>query len=345
MGPIGGGQWLQTFWDDFKSGLGKWQRTTAPSGRDAANIYTDEEGLVIKISQNGDPTGITWGAAIVPALRFGPGSWIECESKQPYGGHGAWTGFWLSDSGTAAGITSEDGSGASMAELDIFEYCCNSLGGGWDRNYYTLHQWAPTHVPYQTVIDHGVDLSAAYHRYAIHWDDAYIKWYFDDQLIKTESAGFYEKSARLILQNQSDYADQWPGPVDGGSIFPHYFRVKWVSAWHRTDGWRGFQRLRYTPGTLTTQQQTDVLTALKRQYNSAPAMPNLRTQARTSGAQGWLVEITSPAQPTLNDWIDILYTQISGGMTRPTLAANLVLDNPVGADWDARRLYAIAQGW
>lgn len=344
MGPIGG-QWLQTLDHDFRAkGLAGWQRTTAPSGRDAANIYVDQDGLVIKISAQGDPVGITWGAIILSTTRFGPGSWIECEAKQPFGGHGAWTGFWLSDSGTAAGITSEDGSGASMAEIDGFEYCANSLGGGYDRNYYTLHRWAPTHVPYQTIVDHGLDLSADYHRYAIHWDDAFIRWYFDDQLIKSESAGFYEKSGRLIFQNQSDYADQWPGPVDGGSVLPHYFRVKWVSAWHRTDGWRGYQRLRYTPGTLTVGQQTEMLTALKRQYNSAPTMPHLRTQARTSGAQGWLVEITAPAQPTSSDWIDILYTQITG-MDRATLATNLVVDTAGGADWSAMRTYAIAQGW
>lgn len=343
MGPTGSG-WDRVFWDDFDSAaLTGWERVTAPAGR-PSNIYASGSELVIEINATGHPTGITWGACGTGSLRFGPGSWFECEAKMQAGGKGSWSAFWLSDSDTSGGAAAGgQGYGSAMTEMDVFEYLHTSLANA-NTNYYTLHTWAPSHVQDQTVLDHGVDLTADYHRYALHWDDAVIRWYVDDVEVKNETAGFYEKACRIIFQNQTDYADTWPGPVDGSTTHPHYLRVRWCGVWQKAN-WHGYQRLRYTPGSLTGGQQTEMLNAISRQYRTATASPTqYRTQVRASGAQGWLAEISGPAQPTTSDWVDILYTQITG-MDRATMAANLVVDTATGADWEARRLYTKGQGW
>lgn len=344
MGPIGTG-WDRVFWDDFDDPtLAGWERNSTPTGREAANIYASGSELVIEIRETGHATGITWGACGTGSQRFGPGSWFECEARVQAGGRGSWSAFWLSDSDTSGGAADGgEGYGSAMTEPDVFEYLHTSLASA-GNNYYTLHTWAPSHVQDQTIVDHGVDLSSGYHRWALHWDDGFLRWYFDDQLVKEETAGFYEKACRVIFQNQTDYADVWPGPVDGSTTHPHYLRVRWVGVWQKA-AWHGYQRIQYTPGSLTAPQQTEMLNALRRQYRTATASPTqYRTQVRTSGAQGWLVELSGPAVPSRADWVDILYTQITG-MDRATMNTNLVVTTATGADWDAMRVYAKGQGW
>lgn len=342
MGPSGVG-WDRVKWDDFDDpALTGWERVTAPAGR-LSNIYVSGGELVIEIRETGHATGITWGACGTGSQRFGPGTWIEAECKGQAGGKGSWSAFWLSDSDTSGGASAGgEGYGVSMSEIDVFEYLHTSLDSA-RHNYYTLHQWAPTHVQDQTIVDHGVDLSADYHRFAIHIGDTFIRWYVDDVLVKDELI-LYEKAWRVIFQNQTDYADVWPGPVDGSTTHPHYLRVKWIGVWQKA-AWHGYQRIQYTPGSLTAPQQTEMLAALRRQYRTATNSPTqYRTQVRASGAQGWLVESSGAAVPSKADWVDILYTQITG-MDRTTLDTNLVVTTATGADWEAMRIYAKSNGW
>lgn len=343
MGPYGGG-WDRVLWDDFDDPtLPGWERRTSPSDR-LTNIYVQDGELVIEIRETGHATGITWGACGTGSVRFGPGSWFECEARQPAGGKGCWTAFWLSNSDTSGGASAGgEGYGNSSHEIDVFEYLHTSLATA-RHNYYTLHTWQPAHVQDQTIVDHGVDLSADYHRYAVHWDDGFLRWYVDDTLVKEETSGFYEKACRVILQSQTDYADAWPGPVDGTTTHPHYLRVRWVGVWQQA-AWHGYQRIRYTPGSLTAGQQTETLNALTRQYRSTGnTRPNLKTQVKILAAQDWIVESSGPAAPTTDDWVDILYSQISG-MSRATLATNLTVETAAGDDWEARRAAAKALGW
>lgn len=343
MGPAGSG-WDRVFFDDFSNAsLPGWEKQVAPSGR-AGNIYVQNDELVIEINASGHPSGITWGAIGTGSLRFGPGSWFECRAKQPAGGKGCWTAFWLSCSDTSGGASAGgEGYGQSSHEFDIFEYLHTSLASA-GHNYYTLHTWQPTHTQNQTIVDHGIDLSQDYHTYSLYWGDSAVEWYMDGTLVKRETTGFFEKACRLIFQSQTDYADNWPGPVDGTTTHPHYFRIQWVGVWQQAP-WHGYQRVRYSPGGLTAGQQTEFLNALTRQYRSTTnTSPFLRTQVKLKAAQDWIVELSGEAAPSTSDWTDVLYSQITG-MDRATLAANLIVDTASGADFEARRLAAKALGW
>jgi len=170
---------------------------------------------------------------------------------------------------------------------------------------------------------------------------------------ETEQATCYQAWAETWLES-----DDWLIGALAWDVKPGYsFPISTQNAhpvWGRSaeakylvgvasEAWHGYQRLQYTPGSLTGTQQTKMLAAIRAYGRQVSPYPSARSHAKARAAQDWIIELTAKEAPSATDWANALYAAV--GVTRAAMTTNLVVSTATGATWDAMRQYAIAQGW
>ena len=154
---------------------------------------------------------------------------MEASIRLP-SGQGIWPAFWMLPT------ASPYGGWASSGELDIVEsvntadkaYATAHFGGGW-----------PNNVSNGTTRSIGVDLSLAFHTYAIEWEPDQIRWYMDGVNFHTINSNQWWSAAAPsndrapfdvafhILLNVAVGGD-FPGPPNGSVGFPMEMTVDYV---------------------------------------------------------------------------------------------------------------------
>ena len=144
---------------------------------------------------------------------------------------GTWPAFW----------TLQDG---WPPEIDIFE-----VPHSRNENHYYLHytktDWYAQHG---SAWDHeasfggvhkGPDKSADFHNYGVEWDDQFMRFYFDDQLVATYNrpAELSQLSAQYIIINLAigGWAETTETPIQVTSGNPAYLECDWVRVWKRNE--------------------------------------------------------------------------------------------------------------
>lgn len=135
--------------------------------------------------------------------------YFEFRGKLPKG-QGFWPAFWLYESASGG-----------APEIDVME----NLGNDTRTYYMTYHSDAGQ----QQQIYHGVDLSAAFHTYAVKWLPGSITFYFDNIAQRTLTGNIYN-NPMFILVNLA-VGGNWPGSPDASTPFPSYFDVDYVRAY------------------------------------------------------------------------------------------------------------------
>ncbi|MBK7406277.1 MAG: family 16 glycosylhydrolase [Phycisphaerales bacterium] len=154
---------------------------------------------------------------------------IEARMRVPRG-QGLWPAFWMLPT------DSPYGGWAASGEIDIIETINIPL-----QAHGTLHfggQW-PNNTSNGGSVSLGVDLSQAFHTYAIEWRPDSITWFIDGTAYHTvtsnqwwsENGGANNRApfdtAFHMLLNVA-VGGNWPGPPDGSTQFPQELLVDWV---------------------------------------------------------------------------------------------------------------------
>lgn len=156
------------------------------------------------------------------------GGWWEIEARVP-GGRAIWPAIWLFPV-----------AGQNPPEIDILEHV-----GGYDtagKYRATIH---PKAAPQNQITpDNGTALGAAFHRYAVFWDDKVLRFFVDGvQLNSIDIAGMPEfgQPFYLLLANQvGSTLAQWVPPPDGTTPSPSDLLIRSVRVW-QTPGPVGIQ--------------------------------------------------------------------------------------------------------
>ncbi len=150
---------------------------------------------------------------------------IDIRAKLPVS-KGMWPALWmLGDNITSVGWP-------SCGEIDIMEL----IGTFPSRAHATMH-WKP--VSGTNTSNGGNfnlpsgDFSQAFHVYSIVWTQDTIKCYVDDQLFFTNtlanvSPAIYPFNANHFFIFNVAVGGNWPGPPDGGTVFPQRMFVDYV---------------------------------------------------------------------------------------------------------------------
>lgn len=157
---------------------------------------------------------------------------MEARMKLPTGG-GIWPAFWMMPADSVYG------GWAASGEIDIMEminqattvYGTLHFAGGWPDNRQTGGSYTP-----------GIDLSEAFHVYALEWEPTVMRWYVDDVLFSTKTNDQWWSDAApdnpLAPFDQPFYlifnlavGGNWPGCTQPGCItadFPQQYLIDYV---------------------------------------------------------------------------------------------------------------------
>ncbi len=137
-------------------------------------------------------------------------------------GNGLWPAFWL--------IPADK---SWPPEIDIMEV----VGREPSTVYTTVHTNYPkreTATGYGTVTN--LDLSAAYHEYAVDWGPERINWYFDGKLVYTlPTPADLHKPCYIIANLSVGKPDSWDGGPDTTTKFPATMHIAYIRAWQRPE--------------------------------------------------------------------------------------------------------------
>lgn len=139
------------------------------------------------------------------AFKYG---YIEASMKLTKGN--LWPAFWLI------------GTGTQDQEIDIMEYIGEP--GKWHATLHNGPQQGKT-------INSGLDLTAGFHRYGIHWQANRIDWYFDGAKVFTVTANIPQAPHFFILNLAVGTDESWPGAPTASTPFPNTFYVDYVKVW------------------------------------------------------------------------------------------------------------------
>lgn len=151
---------------------------------------------------------------------------MEARIRTPKG-QGLWPAFWMLPTDY------EYGGWAASGEIDILEM----RGENPFEAVFSLHFGAPwPGNAYSSTASATPDLSLDFHRYAVEWEPGEIRWYFDGQLVRTEtewwsSAGAYpapfDKRFHMLL-NVAVGGNFVQNPPADADYFPQEMVVDWV---------------------------------------------------------------------------------------------------------------------
>lgn len=146
------------------------------------------------------------------------------------GGQGTWPAFWL--------MPQEDryGAWAASGEIDIVEGVNLGAAGG-NTIFGTIHYGAESPDDQSSSEQYMVptDTVSGFHRYALEWDTAELRWYVDDTLYavqnhwSTTGAGFpapFDQPFYVLLNVA--IGGSFPGSPNGDTAFPVEMAVDYV---------------------------------------------------------------------------------------------------------------------
>lgn len=142
---------------------------------------------------------------------------------------GTWPAFW----------TLQDG---WPPEIDIFEVPHVRT----DHHYYLHYTKTDWYASHGSAWDHeasfggvhkGPDKSADFHNYGMEWDENYMRFYFDDQLVATYNrpAELSQTTAQYIIVNLAigGWAETSETPIQVTSNNPAILECDWIRVWKR----------------------------------------------------------------------------------------------------------------
>ncbi len=137
-------------------------------------------------------------------------------------GKGLWPAFWLMPADKSW-----------PPEIDVMEVISTKPG----TLYTTVHTAFPTR---QTVFGQGnethLDLSAAFHEYAVDWGPEQIDWYFDGKLVYSQPTPPDLHQPCYIIANLAvGKPDSWGGAPDAATHFPATMQVAYIKVWQRPE--------------------------------------------------------------------------------------------------------------
>ncbi|MEN8229283.1 MAG: family 16 glycosylhydrolase [Bacteroidota bacterium] len=158
---------------------------------------------------------------------------VEFRAKMPIG-QGLWSAIWM--------LSTDNGYGgwAASGEIDILE----NLGNEPSTIHGTLHyggQWPDnTHKGLSYTLSSG-DFHGEFHDFALEWEEGKIRWYVDDQLYQTQSAGWWSSGGafpapfnrRFHLLINLAVGGNWPGYPDSSTEFPQELVIDYVRVYQQ----------------------------------------------------------------------------------------------------------------
>ena len=144
--------------------------------------------------------------------------YVEARMKIP-AGQGLWSAFWmLPDPGALGGYS------YAPNEIDIMEAI------GSQPTIDQVHYHLGPSAYWGTGVNANVDLSQAFHTYAVNWEPGEIDWYLDGTKIYSLSQS--PSTAEYLIMNLAVGAPgTWPGAPDGSTVFPSSLQVQTVQVW------------------------------------------------------------------------------------------------------------------
>ena len=161
---------------------------------------------------------------------------IEASIKLP-AGQGLWPAFWMLPQDTPYGAW------AASGEIDIVE-TVNLDGSGSDEIFGTIHFGGefPANSSAGTTYTPSADITTEFHTYAVEWDAAEIRWYFDGTLYGMQNAWTstaapfpapFDQPFHILLNLA--VGGNFPGSPDGTTVFPATMEVDWVRVYSGED--------------------------------------------------------------------------------------------------------------
>jgi beta-glucanase (GH16 family) len=223
--PPSGRSWTMTFNDEFSGttlDLAKWDTIDVCCGHtDHDEYYRGANcivngGILTEVfkQESYGGKGHTSGSVTARTFRQQYG-YYEINAKFQKG-NGIWPAFWL------------DGSGTNAWEMDVMEW----LGYQQSILHYNFHNWNGGHTSTGKSFDAGMDLSAAYHTYAMEWKtNNDLAFYFDDALV-AQITGFAIgqniQALPMCANLQGVNAGQWGPSMDNTTPMPFYYYIDWI---------------------------------------------------------------------------------------------------------------------
>ena len=118
-----------------------------------------------------------------------------------------------------------------LSSIDVMEVI-----GLEPRTLYTsLHTNIPRReTAYGLGTDTHLDLSAAFHEYAVDWGPEKIDWYFDRRLVYSRpTPPDLHKPCYIIANVGVGRANVWGGAPDSSTHFPATMQVAYIKVWQR----------------------------------------------------------------------------------------------------------------
>jgi beta-glucanase (GH16 family) len=220
--------WLHSTGTSYPGGAQQWgtgEIQTYVDDREHSSLDGDGR-LKITATQDGDGT---WRSARMETRRtdFEPPDGgvlkVEAEVRQPDGGAGYWSAFWMLGAAFRGNYVNWPGIG----EIDVMEF----KGGTPSDVYGTLHCGVAPGGPCGEnngiggKYTSGDPLTERFHRYSVQWDRSTkpeeIRWYVDDELYHTVKAGDVDAATwakatdhgYFVLVNLA-IGGAFPGPTD-----------------------------------------------------------------------------------------------------------------------------------
>jgi hypothetical protein len=137
-------------------------------------------------------------------------------------GKGIWPAFWLLPADKSW-----------PPEIDVMEV----IGAEPSTLYTSLH----TNIPVrETALGKGtdthLDLSAAFHEYAVDWGPERIDWYFDRKLVYSQpTPPDLHKPCYIVANVGVGKPNGWGGAPDASTHFPATMQVAYIKAWQRSE--------------------------------------------------------------------------------------------------------------
>lgn len=208
-----------TFADEFDGTLSRWSTTSHWSQLGDAIITTANNsvanGVLTMTARN--TTGSWVGAGLDTYGRWTQlyGLW-EARIKIPKG-YGLWPGFW-----------NAVGNYGPEPEIDAMEICANPIGtrSGNDASlaHNTVHFAGGGQTSHDT---RTVDLSLAYHVYAMDWRAGHVTFFIDGAAIWTYTGSNTPSVAMPVILDLA-VGGGWCGAADGTTPNPAAMLVDWV---------------------------------------------------------------------------------------------------------------------
>jgi len=138
------------------------------------------------------------------------------------GGKGIWPAFWLVPADKTW-----------PPEIDVMEV----IGTEPSTLYTSVHTNIPSReTAHGQGTDTHLDLSAAFHEYAVDWGPERIDWYFDRKLVYSQpTPPDLHKPCYIIANVGVGKPNGWGGAPDASTHFPATMQVAYIKAWQRSE--------------------------------------------------------------------------------------------------------------